>query len=65
MLSHANTLTLIRVTPGDFLGFYWSAGLNFRLMGLGLGGHVSVGGDTRVTLVWNSMLPLTQSIDGL
>ena len=67
MLSHANTLALMRVTLGGFLGFNQSAGLSFGLTGSssGLGVGVGVRGDTGATLVWNSMLPLTQSIDGL
>ena len=69
MLLHANALALMRVTLGGFLGFDQSAGLSFRLTGLGLGLSIAigtgVGSDTKVAFVWKSMLPLTQSIEGL
>ena len=69
VLSCANTLALMRVTLGGFLGFDQSAGLSFRWVGLGsgsgLGVGVGLGGNTGIALVWNLMLPLTQSIVGL
>ena len=69
MILHVNTLALIRVTLKGFLGFYRLAGLSFGLMGLGsgLGAGVSigVGSDAEVAFMWKSMLPLTQSINGL
>ena len=69
MLLHANTLALMRVTLRGFPGFDQSAGLSFGWMGAGsdsgLGIGVGLGGDARVALVWEQMLPLTQSINGL
>ena len=69
MLSCVNALALMRVTLGGFPGFDWSAGLSFRWAGAGLGLGLGIGvgfeGDTRVALLWNLMLPLTQAMDGL
>ena len=54
MLSHVNALALMRVTLGGFLGFDWSAGLSFRLMGSGSASRASsgigVGSDAEVAI---------------